>query len=114
MKAVVIRKHGGPDVLSYENVKNHVPKKCRQPELPAQLYEFASVIEFQRQLYVPGWLGAVDQSHRSPQSHVWRVVLDMVESINEVASELQSEPLCNREVLMQTQIYVRVMWRAQA
>jgi NADPH:quinone reductase-like Zn-dependent oxidoreductase len=27
LKAVVIRKHGGPDVLSYENVKNHVPKK---------------------------------------------------------------------------------------
>ncbi len=27
MKAVVIRKHGGPDVLSYENVKNPVPKK---------------------------------------------------------------------------------------
>ncbi|TLX71182.1 MAG: zinc-binding dehydrogenase, partial [Thaumarchaeota archaeon] len=27
MKAVVIRKHGGPDVLSYGNVKNHVPKK---------------------------------------------------------------------------------------
>ena len=27
MKAVVIRKHGGPDVLSYENVKNPIPKK---------------------------------------------------------------------------------------
>ena len=27
MKAIVIRKHGGPDVLSYENVKNPVPKK---------------------------------------------------------------------------------------
>ena len=27
MKAVVIRKHGGPDVLSYENVKNPTPKK---------------------------------------------------------------------------------------
>jgi len=27
LKAVVIRKHGGPDVLSYENVKNPVPKK---------------------------------------------------------------------------------------
>jgi NADPH:quinone reductase-like Zn-dependent oxidoreductase len=27
LKAVVIRKHGGPDVLSYEEVKNHVPKK---------------------------------------------------------------------------------------
>ena len=27
MKAVVIRKHGGPDVLSYEDVKNPTPKK---------------------------------------------------------------------------------------
>lgn len=27
MKAVVIRKHGSPDVLSYENVKNPTPKK---------------------------------------------------------------------------------------
>ncbi|HYL67132.1 MAG TPA: zinc-binding dehydrogenase [Nitrosopumilaceae archaeon] len=27
MKAVVIRKHGGPDVLSYEEVKNPTPKK---------------------------------------------------------------------------------------
>lgn len=27
MNAVVIRKHGGPDVLSYENVKNPIPKK---------------------------------------------------------------------------------------
>ena len=27
MKAVVIRKHGGPDVLSYEEIKNPTPKK---------------------------------------------------------------------------------------
>jgi len=27
LKAVVIRKHGGPDVLSYEDVKNPTPKK---------------------------------------------------------------------------------------
>ncbi|MGI0026916.1 MAG: zinc-binding dehydrogenase [Nitrosopumilaceae archaeon] len=27
MKAVVIRKHGGPDVLSYEDVKKPIPKK---------------------------------------------------------------------------------------
>ena len=27
MKAVVIRKHGGPDVLSYEEIKNPAPKK---------------------------------------------------------------------------------------
>jgi NADPH:quinone reductase-like Zn-dependent oxidoreductase len=27
LKAVVIRKHGGPDVLSYEDVKNPAPKK---------------------------------------------------------------------------------------
>ena len=84
-------------------------KKCRQPELPAPLYEFASVIEFQRQLYVPGWLGAGDLPHRGAQAHVRRVVLDMVERINEVAPELQSEPLRNREVLMQTQVDIRVV-----
>jgi NADPH:quinone reductase-like Zn-dependent oxidoreductase len=27
LKAVVIRKHGGPDVLSYEEIKNHTPRK---------------------------------------------------------------------------------------
>src|SRR5438045_6571985 len=97
--------------LKNPSLKNDV-KKCRQPKLPAPLYELASVIEFQRQLYVPWGLGSGYLPHGGAQPHVWRVVLDVVESIKEVASELQSEPLGNREILMQTQIDVGVRRRA--
>jgi len=37
----------------------------------------------------------------------------MVERIDEVSSELQPKPLRNLEVLMQTQVHVGVMCRAQ-
>jgi len=37
----------------------------------------------------------------------------VIEGIDEVSSELQSEPLGNLEVLMQTEVYVRVTRRAQ-
>jgi len=97
-------------------------KKCRQPELPAPLYEFASVIEFQRQLYVPHRLGAGDLTHTSvarnriwgyAQTHVWSIVLYVVKEIDEVGTELQPESLRNRKILMQTQVNVGVMGRAE-
>ena len=49
----------------------------------------------------------------APKTHIGCVVLDMVESIDEVGSELQPESLGNREVLMQTEVNVAVMRRTQ-
>src|ERR1035437_3751744 len=72
-----------------------------------------SIIELQRQLYVPGRLGAGNLSHRGSQTHIRCVELDMVESIDEVGSELQPESLRYREVLMQTEVDVAVMRRTQ-
>src|SRR5690242_7747115 len=37
----------------------------------------------------------------------------MVEGVDQISPELQSEALCNREVLVQTQIYVAVMRRTK-
>src|SRR3954463_13515789 len=82
---------------------------------PASLYGFCfSVIKFQRQLYVPRRRGASDLSHRRAETHIWCVELNVVEGVDKVASELQPEPLCKLEVLVQTQINVRVVGRAQA
>ena len=70
-----------------------------------------SVVELQRQLDVPWGLGTCNLSHRGSQAHVWCVELDVVESVNEISSELEAEPLRQQKVLMQTQIYVRVTRR---
>ena len=67
-----------------------------------------SVVEFQRQLYVPWGLGAGNLSHRGSQTHVGCVVLGMVESVDEVGSELEPESLADGEVFMHTQIDVGV------
>jgi len=72
-----------------------------------------SVVEFQRQLYVPWGLGTGNLSHRGSQTHVGRVELDMVESVDEVGSELQPESLADWEVLMHTHVDVGVMGRTQ-
>ena len=72
-----------------------------------------SEVELQRQLYVPWGLGSCNLPHRGSQGHVWGVELDVVESIDEVGSELQTKPLRYLKVLMQTQVYVGVMRRAQ-
>ena len=50
-------------------------------------------VELQRQLDVPWGLSARNLSHRGSQAHVWCVELDVVESIDEVGSELQTKPL---------------------
>ncbi len=79
-----------------------------------------SVVEFQRQLYVPWGLGAGNLSHRGwrlaglnrcGQTHVRCVELDMVESVDEVGSELQPESLSDWEILMQTHVDVGVVGR---
>src|SRR5215472_8751652 len=72
-----------------------------------------SIIELQCELYVPGRLGTCDLSHRVSQAHVGRIVLDVIESVNEVGSKLQAEALGNRKVFMQAQIYVGVTRRAK-
>ena len=71
------------------------PKKKEAGEVFACLIIRAlfSVVELQRQLDVPWGLGTCNLSHRGSQAHVWCVELDVVESIDEVGSELQTEPL---------------------
>lgn len=68
-----------------------------------------SVVDFQRQLYVPWWLSAGDLSHRTSQAHVGCVVLHVVEGVDEVGPELQSELLSDWEILVQTEIDICVM-----
>ena len=72
-----------------------------------------SVVDFQRQLYVPWGLGTGNLSHRRSQAHVGCVELDMVECVDEIGSELQPESLHDWEVFMQTHVDVRVMGRTQ-
>ena len=72
-----------------------------------------SVVEFQRQLYVSRWLCAGNLSHRGSQTHVGCVVLDVVEGVDEVGPELQTEPLSELKILMQTHVNVCEMGRAE-
>ena len=72
-----------------------------------------SVVEFHRQLYVSWGLGAGNLSHRGPQIHVGCVELGMVESVDEVGSELQPESLADWEILVHTHVYVGVTGRSQ-
>ena len=73
-----------------------------------------SVVDFHRQLNVSWWLRAGNLAHRGSQTHVGCVVLDVVECVDEVGSELQPESLSDWEVLMQTQVDVGVTGRTQA
>jgi len=73
-----------------------------------------SVVEFQRQLYVPWGLGPGNLSHRGSQAHVGCIELDMVESVDEVGPELQPEPLSDWEVLMHTHVNIGVSGRTQS
>ena len=73
-----------------------------------------SVVEFQRQLYVPWRLGTGNLSHRGSQTHVGCVVLDMVESVDEVGPELQPESLSDREILVHAHVDVGVTGRTQS
>ena len=68
-----------------------------------------SVVELQSKLDIPWRLGTGNLSHGGTKAHVWRVELDVVKRIEEVGSELQFEPLCKLQVLMQTQVYVGEM-----
>ena len=71
------------------------------------------VVEFESELNVPWRLGAGNLTHGGAKAHVGRVVLYMVKGVDEVSSELQFEPLCNLEVLGQTDVYVGVVRTAQ-
>ncbi len=48
-----------------------------------------------------------------PITHIGCVVLDVVEGVDEVGSELQPESLADREVLVQAEVNVAVMRRTQ-
>ena len=69
------------------------------------------VIDFQGQLYVPGWLSTCDLPHRGSKAHIGCVELDVIERVDEVGSELQSKLFPDREVFMQTHVYIGVMRR---
>jgi hypothetical protein len=66
------------------------------------------VVQLQGKLDIPWVLRAGDLTHGRSKVHVWSVQVDVVEGIDEVGSELQSEPLCELEVLLQAQVEVRV------
>lgn len=72
-----------------------------------------SVVELQRQLDIPWRLGTGNLSHVSANTRAGHVQLYVVKRIDEVRSELQPEPLCHLEVLLQTQVNVGVMRRSQ-
>ena len=72
-----------------------------------------SVVELQRELYVPRWLGTCNLSHRGSQAHIWCIELDVVESIDKVGAELQTETLTELKILMQTHVHVCEMRRTQ-
>src|SRR5215469_5375965 len=72
------------------------------------------VVELQGELNVPWRLGAGNLTHAAAKAHVRRVILYVVKGIDEVSSKLQFEPLCNLEVLGQTEVDVRVVRTAQA
>jgi hypothetical protein len=72
-----------------------------------------SIIEFQRQLYVPWGLSACDLSDRRPQTGVGRVVLDMVKGVDEVATKLQTDAFRQLEVFVQARVDIEVARRAQ-
>ena len=72
-----------------------------------------SVVELQRQLYVPRWLSACDLPHRGSETHVRCIELDVVECIDKVGPELQSESLSELKVLMQTHVHVGEVRRTQ-
>ena len=74
---------------------------------------YSLVVELQRELNVPWRLGAGNLTHAGAKAHVGRVELYVVKGVDEVSSELQFEPLCNREVLGQTEVYVGVVRTAQ-
>jgi hypothetical protein len=62
------------------------------------------VVELQRQLDVPWGLSIGNLPHASANTRGGRVQLYVVKRIDEVGPELQPEPLCQQEVLLQTQV----------
>ncbi len=86
---------------SCEALSESPRKKLRRRGVRLRNYTwFASIVELQRQLYVPGWLGRGDLSHGRTQAHVWCIKLGVVEGIDEVSPELQSEALRQLEVFV--------------
>ena len=83
------------------------------PPASSIIRTWLSVVELQRQLYVPRWLGTCNLSHRGSQAHIGRIELDVVEGVDEVTSELQTEALCKLKVLVQAQIHISEMRRTQ-
>lgn len=72
------------------------------------------VVELQRKLDIPWRLGTGNLPHATANTCVGHVQLYVVKRIDKVRPELQPEPLCHLEVLLQTQVYVGVMRRSQA
>lgn len=72
-----------------------------------------SVVEFERQLYVPRGLSTGNLPHCGSQAHVRCVELGVVEEVDEVGSELQPESIGEREVLVHAHVDICVMWRTQ-
>lgn len=71
------------------------------------------VVELQGKLNLPCRLGTGDLSDSGTEARVRRVVLYMVEGIDEFASELQFEALRELEVLGQAEVHVTIVWTTE-
>src|SRR5271167_763624 len=91
-------------------------KKMRQAGVYACLIirGLQLVVEFQRKLNVSWRLGTVYLSHVGAKAHVGCVELHVVKGIDEVGPELQFEPFCELEVLMEAQVDVGIVWTADS
>ena len=99
-------------------IKNRAKKLMQAQAIYACIRDYTwwlgtSIVYLQSHLYVPWRLSAGNLSHRRSQTHVRSIVLRMIESVDEVGPELHSEPLCDLEVFMHTEIQVGVTRRAQ-
>src|SRR6185312_5768426 len=78
-----------------------------------RLARYSSIVKLERQLNVPWRLRAGNLPNRRAKARIRSIVLNVIKGIYEVGPELQPEPFCQREVLMDARIYIGVARRPQ-
>jgi len=71
-------------------------------------HDTRSEIELQSELNVSWILRTIDQPHVRSQSCRRSVQVHVVESVDEVSTELESHPFCHTEVLLQAKVNIGV------
>src|SRR6185312_16222061 len=79
-----------------------------------RLARYSSIVKLERQLNVPWRLRAGNLAHGRSKAHIRSVVLNMIEEVDEVTPELQSDPFRDWKVLMQAHIHVGITRRPEA